>query len=102
MRFAPLRTVPEDVIRSVMGFLALYMGIFVASTVLLAGTGVDFVTAIGAVASSIGNIGPGFGLVGPAENYALIPDTGKWLLIWCMLVGRLVSDRAVDDCDVAR
>ena len=56
---------------------------------LLAGLGVDFVTAIGAVAATIGNIGPGFGMVGPVENYAQIPDLGKWLLIWCMLLGRL-------------
>jgi trk system potassium uptake protein TrkH len=37
----------------------------------------------------IGNIGPGFGMVGPMENYALIRFAGKWLLIWCMLLGRL-------------
>ena len=83
------KPVPDDVMRSVMGFLALYLGLFAASSVVLAGMGVDFVTAFGAVASSIGNIGPGFGMVGPAENYALIPDMGKWLLIWCMLLGRL-------------
>jgi trk system potassium uptake protein TrkH len=83
------KPVPEDVMRSVMGFLALYMGLFSVCTVLLAGLGVDFVTAIGAVASCIGNVGPAFGLVGPAENYAMIPYLGKWLLIWCMLLGRL-------------
>jgi trk system potassium uptake protein TrkH len=83
------KTVPEDVMRSVLGFVLLYMGLFAFSTVLLAATGVDFVTAIGAVAATIGNIGPGFGMVGPVENYALIPMAGKWLLIWCMLLGRL-------------
>lgn len=83
------KTVPEDVMRSVLGFLALYMGLFALCTVLLAGLGVDFVTAFGAVAATIGNIGPGFGMVGPVENYALIPPVGKWLLIWCMLLGRL-------------
>ena len=83
------RSVPDDVLRSVLGFLALYMGLFGVSAVLLAGLGVDFVTAIGAVASAIGNIGPGFGTVGPVENYAHLPALGKWLLIWCMLLGRL-------------
>ncbi|GAB6908791.1 Trk system potassium uptake protein TrkH [Desulfosarcina cetonica] len=81
--------VPEDVVRSVLGFLALYMALFALSTVLLAGIGVDFVTALGAVAATIGNIGPGFGLVGPVENFAGIPALGKWLLAWCMLLGRL-------------
>jgi trk system potassium uptake protein len=81
--------VPDDVIRSVMGFLALYVLIFAFSTVLLAGMGVDFLTSLGAVAATLGNIGPGFGMVGPVDNFAGIPVAGKWLLIWCMLVGRL-------------
>ena len=83
------KTVPEEVVRSVLGFLALYMALFSVSTILLAGTGVDFVTALGAVAATIGNIGPGFGMVGPVENFAQIPYWGKWLLSWCMLLGRL-------------
>jgi trk system potassium uptake protein len=83
------RSVPNDIMRSVLGFMALYMGLFGLSSVLLAGMGVDFVTAFGAVAATIGNIGPGFGTVGPVENYAHLPSLGKWLLIWCMLLGRL-------------
>jgi len=47
------------------------------------------VTAFSAVASCIGNVGPGLNLVGPVGNYAGIPAAGKWLLIWCMLLGRL-------------
>ena len=83
------KPVPDDVMRSVLGFLALYVGLFALSAVLLAGLGVDFVTSFAAVAATIGNIGPGFGTVGPVENYAQIPLMGKWLLIWCMLLGRL-------------
>jgi trk system potassium uptake protein TrkH len=83
------KTVPDDVLRSVLGFLALYVGLFALSSVVLAGMGVDFKTSFAAVAASIGNIGPGFGMVGPVGNYAQIPPLGKWLLIWCMLLGRL-------------
>lgn len=83
------KVVSEDVMRSVLGFLALYMGLFAFCTVALSAMGVDFVTSIGAVASSIGNIGPGLGMVGPVDNYAMIPYSGKWLLAWCMLLGRL-------------
>jgi trk system potassium uptake protein TrkH len=83
------KTVSDDVMRSVMGFLALYLGLFALFSVLLAAVGVDFVTAFGAVVACIGNIGPGFGAVGPAENFAAIPLVGKWLLIGCMLLGRL-------------
>ncbi len=83
------KPVPEDVMRSILGFLGLYMGLFAFSSVLLAGVGMDFVTSFAAVAATMGNIGPGFGLVGPVDNYAQIPYLGKWLLIWCMLLGRL-------------
>jgi trk system potassium uptake protein TrkH len=83
------KPVSEEIVRSVLGFLALYMALFIFSTVLLAGTGVDFITALGAVAATIGNIGPGFGMVGPVENFSQIPYWGKWLLSWCMLLGRL-------------
>ena len=83
------KAVSEDVVRSVLGFFVLYIGLFGLCSVLLAGMGVDLVTSFTAVASAIGNIGPGFGLVGPAENFAHIPSMGKWLLIWCMLLGRL-------------
>jgi len=81
--------ISEEVIQSVMGFLGLYIGIFVVCSILLSGLGLDFMTSIGAVASAIGNIGPGFGTVGPVDNYAHLPYLGKWLLIWCMLIGRL-------------
>jgi trk system potassium uptake protein TrkH len=81
--------VSEEVLRSVLGFIMLYMGLFALNSVLLAGMGVDFVTAVSAVAAAIGNIGPGLGMVGPTENFAQIPVLGKWLLIWCMLLGRL-------------
>ncbi len=81
--------IPKQVLQSIMGFLALYMLLFLVSSILLASMGVDMLTALGAVASCIGNIGPGFGTVGPAENFAHLPNLGKWLLAWCMLLGRL-------------
>lgn len=83
------KPVPEDVIRSVLGFMGLYIGLFAFSSVLIASMGVDFITSIAAVAATIGNIGPGLGMVGPVDNYAQIPYLGKWVLIWCMLLGRL-------------
>lgn len=83
------KTVSDDIMGSILAFLALYMALFVLCTMVLAGMGVDFVTALSAVAATIGNIGPGLGAVGPVENYADIPYMGKWLLSWCMLLGRL-------------
>ncbi|MCG8689441.1 MAG: TrkH family potassium uptake protein [Desulfobacterales bacterium] len=49
----------------------------------------DYVTAMSSVIATLMNIGPGFGDVGPTENYAFISNTGKWFLSWLMLVGRL-------------
>jgi trk system potassium uptake protein len=83
------KPVPREVIHSILGFLALYIGLFVLAATLLGAMGVDFTTALGATASAIGNVGPGFGQVGPVENYAQIPAMAKWLLAWCMLLGRL-------------
>ncbi|MCF8139055.1 MAG: TrkH family potassium uptake protein, partial [Desulfotignum sp.] len=83
------RVVSEDVLRSIMGFLALYLFLFVVASAVLAAMGLDLLTALSAVASCLGNIGPGFGTVGPAENFAHLPAAAKWVLAWCMLLGRL-------------
>ena len=46
-------------------------------------------SSIGAAASAMGNIGPALGDFGPTNNYALLPNAGKWILSFCMLLGRL-------------
>lgn len=83
------RVVPEDVLQSICAFFLLYIGLFSLCSLILAGMGVDLVTSLAAVAATIGNIGPGIGGVGPMDNFADIPVAGKWLLSWCMLLGRL-------------
>ncbi len=49
----------------------------------------DYQTAMSSVIAALMNIGPGFGGVGPSENFAFISDAGKWFLSFNMLVGRL-------------
>ena len=49
----------------------------------------DLTTAATSVIATLGNIGPGLGAVGPAKNFAGIPETGKIILTICMLLGRL-------------
>jgi trk system potassium uptake protein TrkH len=83
------RPIPDDVLHSIWGYFMLYIGLFVLCSFLLAAMGVGVGTAFAAVVATIGNIGPGLGSVGPTENYAHIPLLGKWLLILCMLLGRL-------------
>jgi trk system potassium uptake protein TrkH len=83
------KPVPAHILSSIWGFFILYMGLFVVATLIMASLGLDFVSALASVAASIGNIGPGLGIVGPVQNYLSIPAAGKWILIFCMLLGRL-------------
>ena len=83
------RPVPEEILSSIWGFFILYLGIFVVASLIMAALGLDLISSIGSVAASIGNIGPGLGVVGPEKNYLGIPLLGKWVLILCMLLGRL-------------
>ena len=83
------RYIPGDVIRNTVGFFLFYIFIFAATSLVLSAMDLDLSSAIGLAASAIGNIGPAFGDFGPTENYAMLPDIGKWLLSFCMLLGRL-------------
>ena len=90
---APLKiggvTVDEGRIINIMIFFILFMGLFVISALLLSMFVPDLVTAITATTATIGNIGPGLSGVGSMEHYGWIPIPGKWILIFCMLLGRL-------------
>jgi len=83
------RTVGQDIIVDVLAFLVLYITLFALATIVMSATGLDMVSAAGSVAATIGNIGPGLGSVGAIDNYAHVPDFGKWVLTFCMLTGRL-------------
>jgi trk system potassium uptake protein TrkH len=83
------RPVPEDVLSSIWGFFLLFLGLFIVAALVMASLGLDMISAFASVAASMGNIGPGLGLVGPTKNYVTIPFIGKWVLIFCMLLGRL-------------
>lgn len=83
------RVIPKEVAFSIIGFFLLYVSLFVIISVFMTILGLDFLTAIGASASCIGNIGPGLGNVGPTDNYSFIPAIGKWVLSFTMMIGRL-------------
>ncbi|MBF0432637.1 MAG: TrkH family potassium uptake protein [Fibrobacteria bacterium] len=82
-------TVSEEMVGRVMGFIILYIWILGIASLLLTFFGHDFVTSISAVASCLGNIGPGFGEVGAVDNYYMVHESAKWVLTFCMLAGRL-------------
>lgn len=73
----------------VLSFILLYFFVFVIGTILMTLLGSDIKTSAGAVATTMGGIGPGLGLVGPVANFASLPDLSKLLLSVLMLLGRL-------------
>ena len=83
------RPVDKDVMQAILGFFALYLGVFVCASFLMAGVGMDLPSAAASVIATLSNIGPGLGTVGPADNFAHVPVFGKLVLSFCMLLGRL-------------
>lgn len=83
------KPVSQDIIFRVLAFFLIYMLIFAFGTFIMSLFGLDFETAIGATAATVGNIGPGIGNVGPVGNYLDVPMGGKWFLSLLMLLGRL-------------
>ena len=83
------RPVPDNVIKNTLGFYLFYIFIFVVSSILFACFGLDMITSLSAAASSIGNIGPGLGSIGPMDNWAHLPSGAKLMSSFLMLLGRL-------------
>jgi trk system potassium uptake protein TrkH len=87
--------VPDAIVEAIQTFFLLYMFAFMTGTFLLSvvewlsGGHLTLVDTVSAVASSLGNVGPGLGEVGPAGNYAGVSAMGKWVLSALMIVGRL-------------
>ena len=83
------RVVPPEVMKNVLSFIVLYLGLIGVGTMSMAFFGIDLLTAFGATLSSVGNVGPAFGTLGPTENYAHLPEMAKWVLSFLMMAGRL-------------
>ena len=81
--------IENNIIFAVLAFMLVYGGTISVMTMLLAATGLDFVTAFSAIVACINNLGPGLGQVGPATNFALLDDFQTWLCSAAMLLGRL-------------
>ncbi|MEA3559421.1 MAG: TrkH family potassium uptake protein [Candidatus Thermoplasmatota archaeon] len=79
----------ERIVSSVLTFIFAYISIFVFSSFIMTLTGLDAVSALSSVAATLGNVGPGLGLVGPTCNYAAVEPAGKVILSLLMWLGRL-------------
>ena len=89
----PLRhnnhVVEKPIIIHVLAFFILYLILFIIGAGVLSALGLDFVSAIGGAASSLGNVGPALGTLGPISNFDSLPEIGKYWCAFLMLVGRL-------------
>lgn len=83
------RSVDAKIVTNVLAFFILYFVIFAVSSAIFTFIEPDMDSSIGAVATCLGNIGPGLGDVGPADNFHHIKPIGKWFLSFLMLLGRL-------------
>ncbi len=78
-----------EVVSNIMAFVMLFMMTFITGSLVMSCFTNSPITAISSVAATLGNIGPGLGLVGPANTYAFIPPAGQGVLVFLMLLGRL-------------
>ncbi len=81
--------VDRNVLSSILGFIFIYAAVMIFSILLISIETNEMVTALGSVVACLSNIGPGFGSVGPTENYAHLGSYTKWILSLDMVMGRL-------------
>ncbi|MBO7418316.1 MAG: TrkH family potassium uptake protein [Bacteroidaceae bacterium] len=80
---------PPTLLSTVMAFCFIYFIIIFGSSIFLSSIGIDFMEAIGCSISALGNMGPALGSYGPSGTWNMMPDAGKWLMSFLMLLGRL-------------
>lgn len=84
------KAVSDLAISNVRGFFFLYLMTLLIMSLLVTMTGLDYLSSVSSVAQAMANAGPGLGpVVGPATNFASVPDTAKWLIALSMIMGRL-------------
>lgn len=83
------RTIDDKTIRTVLVFIGIYLLFFFLASMLMTAAGADLNTAFFSVATTLGGVGPGLGQTGPLGSYLGLPAFTKWILIACMLFGRL-------------
>lgn len=83
------RFVEHETMRSVNVFLVSYTLIYVVSLLIISFDNFGFTTNFTAVATTINNVGPGLGLIGPTQNFSIFSPLSKLVMIFDMLVGRL-------------
>jgi len=81
--------VDEKTISEVLGFFFMYIIVFIAAILVVSLDNLDWATTVSSVAATLGNVGPGFGIVGAVGNYSTLSVLSKVVLSMCMIIGRL-------------
>ncbi len=84
-----MKAISGDIVFNILGFFILYMLSFIIGALVFSMFQLDFQSAIGLAASSLGNVGPALGDFGPVNNYAALPPLAQWWASFLMLIGRL-------------
>lgn len=83
------KIIPSEIVSKVIAFLCLYVILIMTGGIVLAAIGIPLVDAFFSAFSCISNTGLGAGVTGYGSSYEIIPDLGKWVLSFLMLIGRL-------------
>ena len=84
------RPIPQNILDSVLGFVAVFFLTFALFALILTVAGMDLISAISGSAQALANVGPGLGpIIGPAGNYQNVPELAKWIMAFEMILGRL-------------
>jgi len=81
--------ISDDLQKATLGFFSVYLIIFATAALIMTLMGLDMISALSSVATTLNMTGPGLAKVGPVRNFAFIPAGGKLLLSLCMVTGRL-------------
>ena len=83
------KVIEDEVIRKTLGFFLFYIMFFFFASLSFSAMGIDMESSFGAAASGMGNIGPSLGQFGPPDTYLGLPLAGKFIMMFCMFLGRL-------------
>ncbi len=83
------RSVSQDISINVINFIFTYLFFMLICTGILTLVGTDLISSLSAVATCMGNMGPGFNIVGPTKNFSSLPEISKFVLCLAMIAGRL-------------
>lgn len=83
------KSLGKDIVYTIAAFFFLYLFMLLLTSFVVASAGADILTSLATALVTLGNIGPGFGKIGPSGNYAFYPDYVKWFLSFVMMAGRL-------------